>query len=348
VYADADGDIAYFHANFIPLRSTSFDWSEPVDGSDPATEWGEVLSLDESPNMFNPPNGWIQNTNNWPYTVSGEYSPKQSDYAPYVNRGGENPRGVHAIRVLDGVTDFTPQSLIDAAFDSYQPAFAEMIPALLRAYDQAPTSDLKASVAEQIALLRGWDYRWGYESEPTSLAVFWGTQIFSDIGGKARQEGVDVYDFVAQRATPDQLLGALSAASAKLSEDFGSWRTPWGEINRFQRLTGDIVQPFSDDGPSAPVPFTSSRWGSLASFGARAYPGTKKWYGTSGNSFVAVVQFGDSVRARAVTAGGLDGDPASPHFNDQTPRYADGDLREVYFYPNQLEGHTERTYHPGG
>jgi acyl-homoserine-lactone acylase len=183
---------------------------------------------------------------------------------------------------------------------------------------------------------------------PTSLAVFWGEGLFRDIGGNARQAGMDVYEYAARRATPDQLLGALAAASAKLTEDFGTWRTPWGDINRFQRLTGDIVQPFSDDGPSIPVPFTSSRWGSLASFGARAYPGTKRWYGTSGNSFVAVVQFGDSVRARAVTAGGLDSDPASPHFNDQAPRYADGDLREVYFYPNQLEGHTERTYHPGG
>jgi acyl-homoserine-lactone acylase len=130
-------------------------------------------------------------------------------------------------------------------------------------------------------------------------------------------------------------------------EDFGSWKTPWGDINRFQRITGDIVQPFNDSGPSTAVPFTSARWGSLASFGARQYPGTKKWYGTSGNSFVAAVEFGDSVRARAVTAGGLNGNPQSRHFNDQAQRYASGDLRDVYFYPSQLEAHTERTYTPG-
>jgi len=348
VYADADGNIGYFHANFIPRRDTRFNWDEPVDGSDPATEWGDVLAIDESPNMFNPANGWIQNTNNWPYTVSGSLSPKQSDYAPYVNRGGENPRGVHAIRVLDGVTDFTPQSLIDAAFDSYLPAFADLVPALVRAYDGAPASELKASVADEVEALRGWDYRWGAESVPTSVAVFWGEQLFRDIGGDARQAGLDVYEYAARRATPDQLMGALATASDKLTEDFGTWQTQWGTINRFQRLTGDIAQPFNDDGPSIPVPFAASRWGSLASFGARAYPGTKKWYGTSGNSFVAVVQFGDSVRARAVTAGGLNSDPASPHFNDQAQRYADGDLRDVYFYPNQLQGHTERTYHPGG
>ena len=149
------------------------------------------------------------------------------------------------------------------------------------------------------------------------------------------------------RATPAQQLEALAAASDRLQADFGTWKTPWGEVNRFQRLTGDIVQPFNDAGPSIPVAFTSARWGSLASFGARTYPGTKRLYGTSGNSFVAVVEFGDRVRARAVTAGGESGDPTSKHFNDQAERYATGNLREVYFYPGELTGHTERRYHPG-
>jgi acyl-homoserine-lactone acylase len=160
---------------------------------------------------------------------------------------------------------------------------------------------------------------------------------------------VDIYDYMATRTTTAQKLEALAAAVDQLQQDFGSWRTPWGDINRFQRLTGDIVQPFSDSGPSIPVGFPSAQWGSLASFGARPYPGTKRWYGTSGNSFVAVVQFGaDSVHARGVTAGGESGDPASPHFNDEAHRYATGNLRTIYYYPSQLKGHTERTYRPGG
>jgi acyl-homoserine-lactone acylase len=154
-------------------------------------------------------------------------------------------------------------------------------------------------------------------------------------------------DYVTDRIAPVRLLEAFAAAVDTLTADFGTWKTPWGEVNRFQRLTGDIVQPFNDSGPSIPVPFTAGLWGSLASFGARRYPGTKKWYGTSGNSFVAVVEFGDSVRARAVTAGGESGHPGSPHFNDEAERYAAGNLRDVYFYRSQLKGHTEREYHPG-
>jgi acyl-homoserine-lactone acylase len=154
-------------------------------------------------------------------------------------------------------------------------------------------------------------------------------------------------DYAAAKASPEQMLQALATASDKLAADFGKWQTPWGDINRFQRLTGDIVHPFDDSKPSSPVGFTSSRWGSLASFGARAYNGSRKIYGTTGNSFVAAIEFGDRVNARAVTAGGESGDPASPHFNDQAERYATGNLRPVYFYPDQLKDHTERVYQPG-
>ena len=54
VFADADGNIAYFHANFIPKRDPKFDWTKPVDGSDPATEWQGVHSVDEAPNVLQP------------------------------------------------------------------------------------------------------------------------------------------------------------------------------------------------------------------------------------------------------------------------------------------------------
>ncbi len=335
VFADSEGNIAYLHSNFIPVRDTGFDYLQPVDGSDPATDWQGVHSIEETPNSVNPAGGWLQNTNNWPFSAAGPDSPRRDDYPVYVQRSGENARGLHAMLVLDGTTDFTMQSLIDAAYDSYIIGFEDLIPALVQAYDQAPASNpFKEQLAEQIRLLRDWDLRYSVESIPTSLAIFWGQEM----GGQGG----------AQRATPEQLLEGLAAAAAKLEADFGSWQTPWGDINRFQRLTGDIVQPFNDDGPSSPVAFVSGRWGSLASFGARAYPQTKKWYGTSGNSFVAVVEFGDRVRARAVTAGGLNSDPASPHFNDQTERYATGNLRDVYFYRTDLEGHIEREYHPGG
>jgi acyl-homoserine-lactone acylase len=347
IYADADGHIAYFHPQFVPRRDDRFDWTHPVDGSDPATEWNGVHGIEDSPHVIDPPNGWVMNTNNWPYSAAGPYSPRRDDFPRYMDSHGENPRGVHATAVLDAEHRFTLARLRDAAFDSYLPAFAQLIPPLVHAYDEAAAGDpLRARLAEPIAALRGWDFRWSAASVPTAVAVYWGQELWKRTEPEARRAGASTYDAMAA-CPPAQKLAALAAATDRLAADFGTWRTPWGEINRFQRLTGDIVQPFDDARPSIPVPFTSAQWGSLASFGAKTYPGTKRMYGTSGNSFVATVEFGDRVRALAVTAGGESGHPDSPHFNDEAQRYAGLDLREVYFYPDQLAGHTQRTYHPG-
>lgn len=344
IYADADGNIAYFHANFIPRRSLKFDWSKPVDGSDPESDWQGLLTFDEAPNLLNPATGWLYNSNNFPWSAAGASSRKQADFPKYVDYGIESARGRHAIKVLENRRDFTLDRLRDAAYDSYLPWFEKTVPALVKAWNELPQNDpRKAKLKDQITVLRDWNLRWATDSVPTSLAVFWGTEMLRTI---PPNWSVPSEENVLAKASPAQMLDGLARASEKLTADFGKWRTPWGEINRFQRLTGDIVHPFSDDAPSLPVGFTSGNWGSLASYGVTSR-NTKKWYGTSGNSFVAVVEFGEKVRARAITAGGESGNPKSKHFNDQALRYSTGDLREVYFYPAQLKGHTEKTYRPG-
>jgi acyl-homoserine-lactone acylase len=348
IFADSDGNIAYFHGNFIPRRDTSFDFTKPVDGSNPATDWKGLLTVDELPQLLNPKSGWLYNSNNSPWSGAGASSLRKQDYPAYVETGTETARGLHAVRVLQDKKDFTPDSLIAAAYDSYLPWFDKPVPALIKAWDDIPDSDpLKFKLADEIGLLYGWDHRWGVDSVPTTLAVFWGEDIRRHTVDDARKAGISVEDYIATQAPPHRLLESLDAASDRLTTDFGSWKTPWGDINRYQRLTSDIVQPFNDAGPSIPVGFTSSLWGSLASFGARPYPGTKKWYGTSGNSFVAVVEFGEKVHAEAVTAGGESGNPSSPYFNDQAKRYSTGDLREVYFYRSDVKGHAKGEYHPG-
>lgn len=348
LYADADGNIAYFHPNFIPRRDERFDWTKPVDGSDPAADWGKLLTMEESPNVINPATGWVYNSNNWPWSAAGSSSLKRSDYPRWVDNGTENARGRHAIMLLDNKKEFTLESLQGAAYDSYLPWFEKPLPALVKAWDSLAANDpLKARLAEQIKLLREWDLRWSTASVPTSLAVFWATDLQPRVGRDARAAGVSIDEYIGTTADARQMLESLAAASDKLAADFGKWQTPWGEINRFQRISNEIVHPFDDSKPSIPVGFTSGNFGSLASFGARPFRGSKKWYGTSGNSFVAVVEFGKTVRAKAVTAGGESGDPTSKHFNDQAERYAAGDLREVYFYPSQLKGKTTRQYHPG-
>lgn len=348
LFADSKGEIAFLMPQFMPVRDDRFNYLKPVDGSDPATDWRGTHSLDSMPRAVNPKNGWAFNTNNWPWTAAGADSPDAADYPRYFDRVGENPRGPQAVRVLTARDDFTPRTLIEAAFDPYLTAFARLLPGLVAAWDQLPEHDgRKEQLAGPIALLRDWNHRWSARSTATSVAVFWGEDMWALTSQAAAAAGMSVWDYIAGRATDAQRLGALETATNRLRRDFGTWQVPWGEINRYQRNDGAIVQEFSDAKPSLPVPFTSSRWGSLASFGARVYPGTKRYYGTSGNSFVAVVEFGPRLRAWAVTAGGVSGHPDSPHFDDQAERYASGDLRPVYFYPDDLKGHVERRYRPG-
>jgi acyl-homoserine-lactone acylase len=349
IFADDKGEIAYLHPQFVPRRDNRFDYTKPVDGSDPSTDWGSLHRLTELPNVYSPPNGWVQNTNTWPYKAAGAFSADPKRFPKYMDMDGENYRGIHAVALLTNSRGWTLDKLQSAAFDSYQPGFAVLIPSLVQAYDALPKADPeRAQLAEPIAMLRSWDFRWSADSTAQSLAMVWGFALKDALKAPADEPSNKVLIRLGADTTPTQKLAALHKAIGQLTADFGRWQVPWGEINRFQRIANDVRHPtFSDAAPSIPVPFADGSFGSLASIRSRPKPGTKRWYGDYGNSFVAVVEFGRRVRARAVTSGGESGHPDSPHFSDQAQRYASGNLRDVYFYPDQLNGHTERTYHPG-
>ena len=340
LFADDSGEIAYLHPQFVPIRDTRFDYTKPVDGSDPATDWKGLHALADLPSVLRPANGWAYNSNDAPWHAAGADSPAKDKYPRYMDQVGDNPRGPHAWRVLRAEPAFTLDKLIGAAYDSWLPAFDHLLPPLFAAAEADPGS---ADRQAAIALLKGWDHRWAMDSVATTLAVNWGEALWARRGDNPDPEddSQSVWDWMERHASPAQRLAALDTAMARLKADFGDWRVPWGDMNRYQRNDGAIEQVFDDARPSTPIPFASARWGSLASFGARRYPGTKRFYGTSGNSFVAVVEFGPQVTARAVSIGGESGNPASPHFADQVDRYAKGNLRPVHFSPADVSAHAK-------
>ena len=349
VFADSKGETALLLPQFMPRRDDRFDYTKPVDGSNPATDWQGMTPFAQTPHVVNPATGWLYNSNDGPWWAAGPDSPKRDSFPRYMDQAGENARTPHDLKVLTGRSGYTLQGLIDVDFDPWLPSFARMVPGLVQAYGALPTSDpLKARLAGPVAALAAWDDRWSAASVETSLAVGWGEALWAKVAPEAKRAGVNTHAYMLSSATAAEKLDALDEAAERLTQDFGTWKVPWGRINRFQRIDDDIVQHFDDAAPSIAVPFASAQWGSLASFGAKRYPDTKKYYGSSGNSFVAVVEFGDRVHARAVTAGGESGDPKSRHFDDEAQRYASGNLRQVYFYPDELAGHVERRYHPGG
>ncbi|HXA36339.1 MAG TPA: penicillin acylase family protein [Steroidobacteraceae bacterium] len=347
VYADADGTIAYFHGNFIPRRDTKFDYTHPVDGSNPATEWQGPHAIEDTITLLNPDTGWIQNTNNWPFSAAGTASPKRENYPAYMWIKGENPRGIHAVEVLQNIHNVTLDSLIAAGYDSHLTAFDVLLPPLLKDFDELAAGDPRRDVlGGPIATLSAWDRRTGADSVPTALAISWGQQLLEHKGREARDADEPVYDYLVGHLTSSERIDALSAALEKLQRDFGGWQIPWGEINRYQRLTDDIVQPFDDAKPSLAVGFASSNWGALASFDSPYPRKTKKIYGSVGNGFVAAVEFGPAVHAKAILSGGESGDPASPHFTDQAQMFTQGLFRDVYFSRAEVLAHAERSYQP--
>ncbi|MFK8015389.1 MAG: penicillin acylase family protein [Gammaproteobacteria bacterium] len=347
VYADSSGNIAYYHGNFIPRRDPQFDYSKPVDGTDPATDWQGLHTVEETISILNPPNGWIQNCNSTPFTAAGPFSPKREDYPVYMAPDAENFRGVHAVNVLSGQTELTLEALLDLAYDPAMTAFDVLLPGLFDAY--AMHEDKFPQLSDAISLLRAWDRKAGVDSVAMTLAHFYGLRLAAEATTPPdlNSRSVEFMQFLATQTPTSQRVSVLADTLAELTDDYGQWRTTWGEVNRFQRLTGDIVQPHDDAAPSLAVGFGSGRWGALASFGARRYPGTKRLYGSSGNSFVAVVEFGERVRAKSMLAGGQSGDPASPHFDDQAQRYVERQFKEVAYYRDDVDARAVRRYRPG-
>ncbi len=344
VYADAEGNIAYYHGNFIPKRDTTFDYTKPVDGSNPKTDWNGLHKVDENIILVNPPNGWIQNCNSTPFTCAGKYSPKREDYPAYMSSFSENFRGIHAISLLKKAEDLTLDKLIELAYDPYVPLAEVIAPGIVQAYDDLPDKSLK----DAIEVLRNWDYNTSKESVGMSLLLYY-LKAYQSHQGNSRL-GLSYVDFmhkIGKDLPYEDRLRYLKFAVESLSSDFGRWDMPWGEINRYQRINGDIRQQFNDSLPSIAVGLASGRWGSLASFGARTYKGSKRQYGTSGNSFVAVVEFGDRVQAKTMLAGGQSSDPNSPHFDDQSQRYVDIKFKPVAYYREDVLKRAESRYHPG-
>ncbi len=352
VYADDKGNIAYWHGNFMPKRDPVYNWSKPVDGSTSATEWKGLHPLHELIQVHNPATGWIQNCNSTPFTVSGSSSPKKENFPVYMAPNGENFRGVNAAQILNSHHQYTIDKAISSGYNTHLAAFDILLPALFNAYQGKESDPAFQSLAAPINILKDWDRNSSELSIATTVAIEWGEKIWPSIlrGSGDPEESPDVVEktkrFTA-KATGDYLLQALASSVNSLTQKFGTWQKPWGEVNRYQRLSGELTEKFDDNQPSLPCGFAASTWGSLPSFVSRTYPGTHLRYGYNGNSFICAIEFGKRIKAKSLLAGGESGDIHSPHFGDQAEMYTKGKFKEVLFYKEDVLKHIERSYSPG-
>ncbi|WP_242667498.1 penicillin acylase family protein [Flavobacterium sp. AJR] len=353
VYADNKGNIGYWHGNFIPIRDKKLNWSKVIDGTTSATQWKGLHEISETVHLYNPTNGWLQNCNSTPYTVAGDNSPKRENYPAYMAPDGENFRGINAVRIFSKGEKYTLDKVIADGYDSKLSIFEILIPALLTTFEKdISLTDLEFSdLSEPIAILKNWDYYARENSVATTLAVEWAYKLDPIIQKAYINEGeadqVENTKNFAKNATDSQLIPQLQATIKELKDKWGTWQVSWGDINRFQRLSGDLNLTYNDSQASLPIGYGPGSWGSLPSFKSSFQKNTKKRYGYNGNSFVCAVEFGTKVKAKSLLAGGNSGDVKSKHFYDQAEMYQKRQFKDVLFYKEDVEKNAERTYHPG-
>ena len=348
VYADDQGNIAFWYGNFMPKRNPGYNWRLPVDGSTSATEWQGLHPVDESVHVYNPANGWIQNCNSTPFASSGKYSPDKSKYPAYMAPDGQNFRAINAIKLLGDGKKLSFDELIAKGYNHYLAAFDVLLPPLFKAYDAAPDS-VKQALTGPVNTMKQWDRHSAANSVATTLAVEWGTALMRKLpAAKSDEESTyqtERVNNLMQTLTAKQQLEIFAEAVNAVKNRYGSWEIKWGDINRYQRPADG--KTFSDDAPSLPVGAVSSAFGQLPSFQSRTMD-TKKRYGYSGNSFIAAVEFGTRIKAKTIITGGQSFNPASKHYTDQAGMYIEGKFKDVLFYKADVLKHAEKTYHPGG
>ncbi|MEX0711812.1 MAG: penicillin acylase family protein [Pirellulales bacterium] len=354
VYADKEGNIYFLYNGIVPRRDPRFDWSKPVDGSDPRTEWQGYHTLDELPQLLNPPEGYVQNCNSTPFTTTHGVNPRREDFPAYMveDKDDDKRRAKISRQLLMAMHGVTFENLKVAAFDTTNYWAQHELPLYKEAFEELKQTHplLAATAAPYLEHLLGWNCRTTADSTQAALCVAWYEAMYGTIyPGETLQE----------RFVNDVPLRfkALIDAAAKLRSIHGDWRVPWGDVYRIQRhadVADFINVPFDDSLPSLPclgshgpmgVVFTQYYTPTIRLPFGKNY--LSKHYGVVGYTYTGVFEFGPRIRGATLSHFGASGDPESPHYFDQAKLLSECRLKPELFYRADVLAGAKRSYSPG-
>lgn len=338
MYADKDGNIMYVYNGTIPKRNDSLDWSKSVDGSLAESRWEGYHEIDELPQMLNPEIGYLQNCNSDPFLTTSAQNPDSTKFPKYMTcLQPDTKRGERSKVILDTLDQITMAHLEKAIMDTYVHSAEEMIPKLLTEFDSLKmiNPERASQVQAPIIELANWDRYSNLDSKAASLYFRWEWHFLSKTPNLPQKDSWP-------------MIYSLEKIIELFENQKGTWEVAWGNIMRHQRLANNNHAGVVDSIQHLPIAGGNGATGIMFCLWPTAdievSPVARSM---GGHSYVAVVEFGDEVKAKSIIPYGISRDPNSPHYFDQAEMYTKGLFKEVLFTEAEIDTHLEEVYHPG-
>ncbi len=328
MYADREGHIMHLFNGQVPVRSQGdfAYWQGVIPGDTSKTLWTKIHPYQDLPRIVDPKSGWLQNTNDPPWTTTFPAAINPDNYPPYMAPRFMDFRSQRSVRMLaeDKKISFeemiadkhsTRMELADRILD-------DLIPAA-RKYG----NDLGQRAA---SVLEAWDRQANADSRGGVLFAFWVQQMDLD------KTFSKPWSEKSPRTTPDGLanpqsaVATLQAVAAQVEKTYGAIDVAWGDV--FRLRLGNVNLP-SHGGD-----------GNLGIFRTLDFAPSEngQFQAVAGDSYVAAIEFSNPVRAMVLTSYGNATQPGSPHTSDQLQMFANKKLRPVWRKRSDILAHLEK------